>query len=173
MEVIIAQFCLTLETLCMVTHQAPLSMGFSRQEYWSVLPCPSLKNLPNPGIDPRSPTLQADSLPSEPILPKAQIQCLLFSHQVVSNSLWSPGLQHNQTQNSQSNWKRNIKLEALRVLISKYYKARMIKGFPCGSAGTESTCIAGNLGSLVWEDPPEKGKATHSCFLAWRIPWTV
>ena len=49
-----------------VAHQAPLSMGFSRQGYWSGLPCPPPGDLPNPGIEPRSPTLQADSLPSEP-----------------------------------------------------------------------------------------------------------
>ena len=49
-----------------VAHQAPLPMGFSRQEYWSGLPCPPPGDLPNPGIVPRSPTLQADSLPSEP-----------------------------------------------------------------------------------------------------------
>ena len=47
-------------------HQAPLSMEFSRQEYWSVLPCPPPEDLPNPGIKPRFPALQADSLPSEP-----------------------------------------------------------------------------------------------------------
>ena len=41
-------------------------MGFSRQEYWSVLPCPSLWDLPDPGIEPGSPALQADSLLSEP-----------------------------------------------------------------------------------------------------------
>ena len=41
-------------------------MGFSRQEYWSGLPFPSLGDLPNPGIKPRSPALQADALPSEP-----------------------------------------------------------------------------------------------------------
>ena len=40
--------------------------GFSRQEYWSGLPCPPPGDLPNPGIEPRSPALQADSLPSEP-----------------------------------------------------------------------------------------------------------
>ena len=45
--------------------QTPLSMGFSRQEYWSGLPFPSPKDLPNPGIEPRSPALQADSLPFE------------------------------------------------------------------------------------------------------------
>ena len=48
-----------------VTHQAPLYMGFSRQEYWSELPFPSPGNLSDPGIEPRSPALQADSLPSE------------------------------------------------------------------------------------------------------------
>ena len=41
--------------------------GFSRQEYWSGLPCPPPGDLPNPGIEPRSLTLQADSLPSEPL----------------------------------------------------------------------------------------------------------
>ena len=45
---------------------APLSMEFSRQEYWSGLPFPSPEDLPNPGIKPKSPTLQADSLPPEP-----------------------------------------------------------------------------------------------------------
>ena len=49
-----------------VAYQAPLSMEFSRQEYWSGLPFPSPGNLPNPGIKPGSPALQADSLPSEP-----------------------------------------------------------------------------------------------------------
>src|SRR5574339_618164 len=49
-----------------VAHQAPLSMGFSRQEYWSGLPFPSLGDLPDPGIEPRSPALQVDALPSEP-----------------------------------------------------------------------------------------------------------
>ena len=46
-----------------VARQAPLSMGFSRQEYWSGLPFPSPGDLPNPGIEPISPALQADSLP--------------------------------------------------------------------------------------------------------------
>ena len=47
-------------------HQTPLSMGFSRQEYWRGLTCPPPGDLPNPGIEPRSPTLWADSLLSEP-----------------------------------------------------------------------------------------------------------
>ena len=49
-----------------VAHQAPLSMGFSRHEYWSGLPSPPPEDLPDPGIEPGSPALQADSLPSEP-----------------------------------------------------------------------------------------------------------
>ena len=49
-------------TLWTVAHQAPLSMGFSRQEYWSGLPCPPPGDVPNPGIELTSPALQADSL---------------------------------------------------------------------------------------------------------------
>ena len=51
-----------------VAHQAPPSMGFSRQEYWSGLPFPSPGDLPDPGIKPRFPALQADTLTSEPHL---------------------------------------------------------------------------------------------------------
>ena len=50
-------------TLWTVAHQAPLSMGFFRQEYWSGLPCPPPGDLPNPGIKPASPAPHADSLP--------------------------------------------------------------------------------------------------------------
>ena len=49
-----------------IAHQAPLSMGFSRQGSWSGLLSPSPEDLPDPGIEPESPTLQADALPSEP-----------------------------------------------------------------------------------------------------------
>ena len=52
-------------TLWTVAHQAPLSMGFPKQEYWSGLPFPSPGDLPDPGIEPRFPALQADSLLSE------------------------------------------------------------------------------------------------------------
>ena len=49
-----------------VAYQAPPSMGFSRQEYWSGVPFPSPGDLPNPGIEPGSPALEADALTSEP-----------------------------------------------------------------------------------------------------------
>ena len=57
------QLCVTLWT---VAHQGPLSTEFSGQEYWSGLPFPSPGDLPNRGIEPESPTLQADSSPTEP-----------------------------------------------------------------------------------------------------------
>ena len=51
---------------CLNLRPHGLSMGFSRQEYWNGLPFPSPWDLPNPGIEPRSPALQADSIPTEP-----------------------------------------------------------------------------------------------------------
>ena len=59
---LVAKSCPTLATPWTIALQAPLSMGFSRQEYWSGLPFPSPRDLLNPGIKPRSPALQADSL---------------------------------------------------------------------------------------------------------------
>ena len=66
--VLVKQSCLTLcdPMDCIVALQAPLSMEFFRQKYWSGLPFPSPGDLPGPGIKHRSPTLQADSLPAEP-----------------------------------------------------------------------------------------------------------
>ena len=63
--VLVTQSCPTLCNPWTIACQIPLSMKFSRQEYWNVLPFPSLGNLPNPGIGPGSPELQADALPSE------------------------------------------------------------------------------------------------------------
>ena len=77
------------ETPWTVAHQAPLSMEFSRQEYWSGLPCPSPGDLPDLRIEPRSSTLQADSF----------LQCLttwegenvILSNYCVKKSLGVPG----------------------------------------------------------------------------------
>ena len=64
-EVLVAQLC----QLCATHRLQPARLlcpwGFSRQEYWSGLPCRPPGDLPNAGIDPRSPELQADSLPAE------------------------------------------------------------------------------------------------------------
>ena len=79
-------------TALIVAHKAPPSMGFSRQEYWSGLPFPCPGDLPDPGIEPRSPTLQADALPSEPPGKLADgdysheiKRCLLLGRKVVTN----------------------------------------------------------------------------------------
>ena len=65
LKLLFAKLCPTLCNPWTVTHQAPLSMGFPRQEYWTGIPFTS-PDLPNPGIKLRSPALQEDSLPSEP-----------------------------------------------------------------------------------------------------------
>ena len=62
---LVTKSCPTLATPWTAACQALLSMGFSRQDYWSGSPFPSPGDLPNPGIEPRSPALQAKSLPTE------------------------------------------------------------------------------------------------------------
>ena len=61
-----------------VAYQASPSMGFSRQEYWSGLPFPSPGDLPDPGIKPRSPALEADALTSEPLMTQ-QSHCWAYT----------------------------------------------------------------------------------------------
>ena len=66
-KVLVAQLCLTpCNPMGYIVRQAPLSVGSSKQEYWSGLPFPSPGNLPNPGNEPRSPAFQAGSLLPEP-----------------------------------------------------------------------------------------------------------
>ena len=62
---LVTKSCPTLAAPWTVAHQVPLSLGFSRQEYWSGLPFLSPWDLPDPGIEPRSPALQADDLLTE------------------------------------------------------------------------------------------------------------
>ena len=71
-----------------VAYQAPPSMGFSRQECWSGLPFPSPGDFPDPGIKPRSPTLQADALPSE--LPGTIIIPILQIKKISLRDQWFP-----------------------------------------------------------------------------------
>ena len=77
---LVAKSCPTLATPWTVACQASLSMGFSRQEYWSGLPFPSPGALPDPGIESRSPALQTDSLPTE-LQGKSEL------HQMISCAL--------------------------------------------------------------------------------------
>ena len=118
--------------------------GFSGQEYWSGLPCPPSGDLPNPGIEPRSPALQADSLPTEspgdPLL--LDYLGLPFRNPLPSHS-WLP-----------SNWDINA-----ASLVAQRLK--------CLPPMWET-----RVRSLGQEDPLEKEMVTHSSILAWRIPWT-
>ena len=100
-------------TLWTVAFQVPLSVEFSRQEFWSGLPCPPPGDLPNPGIKP--------------------------------TSVMSPALAGGY------------------FTIGASLVARLVKNPPA----TWETWVR----SLGWEDPLEKGNATHSKILAWRIPW--
>ena len=87
----VALSCLTRCKPMDCSLQAPLSMGFSRQDYWSGLPFPSPGDLPNPGIEHRSPALQADALSSEPPgKPKAYTlmwTCLLAILQEINGTI--------------------------------------------------------------------------------------
>ena len=87
------------ETLWTVAHQAPPSMGFSRQEYWSRLPFPSPGDLPDPGIESRSPALQADSLTSEPPESKIQFLCWMATLKLLSGSTF-PSLSNTWLENT-------------------------------------------------------------------------
>ena len=79
------QFCATPWT---VAYQSPQSMGFSRQEYWNGLPFPSSVDLPDPGIEPRSPALQADALPSEPVYRRTSQVALWSRIRLQCRRLW-------------------------------------------------------------------------------------
>ena len=85
---LVCKSCPTLATPWTIAHQAPVSIGFSRQEYWSGLPFPSPGDLSDTGIKPRSPALQADSLLTELWRkPSIRLSSVQFSHSVVSDSL--------------------------------------------------------------------------------------
>ena len=87
---VLVQSCPTLCNLWTVARQAPLSMEFSRQEYWSGLPFPSPRDLP--GIEPRSPALQADFLPSElpgrPYIVVVPLTLELWQVQGIALEMW-------------------------------------------------------------------------------------
>ena len=82
-------------------HQPPLSMEFSRQEYWSELPFPSLGDLPGPGIKPRSPALQADSLPSK------QPGSLRKYYSAINRNRLGTHKQHSWTLKAFAKWKKS------------------------------------------------------------------
>ena len=122
-----------------VAYQAPLSRGFSRQEWWSGLPFPSPGDLPDPGIEPRSPILQEDALLSEPPgKPRSiilQLKKRIFELGYLIVLLWG-----GQKLFLPKIW--SLSLEFVNVL--PYY----VLGFPGGSDGKVSACNAGNMGLI-------------------------
>ena len=156
-----------------IAHLAPLSMEFSRQEYWRGLPFSSPGELPDPGIKPRSLGLQADSLlpepPGKPIYHQRAYQFIShsasfsFPHNSVGKESTCnagdpssiPGLGRSSGEGIgypfQYSWASLV--------------AQLVKNLPA----VWETWVQ----PLGWEDPLEKGKATHSIILAWRILWTV
>ena len=150
-----------------VAHQFPLSMEFSRQEYWSGLPFPSPGDLPDPGIKPMSPALAGGFFTTEPLrkpsIKLEEFKCIYCWRGQWTYS-WSVNLK---------NWNLSFSVSG-RVNISSFKIGYIKEGFPGGSAGKESACYVGGLGSIPgFGGSPGEGKATHSSIMAWRIPWTV
>ena len=112
------QSCPIFATPYTVAHQAPLSMGFSRQEYGSELSCPSPEDLPTPATEPKSPALQADSLllshQGSPVWFMSYLnnsyQWALFKQKVIKSVLWpeSLGRRRNFNQRKQLVTKQNF-----------------------------------------------------------------
>ena len=110
-----------------IALQAPLSVGFSGQEYWSGLPFPPPEDLPGPGIKPGSPASQADSSPSEPQgSPLASHQCLLGDRvpqkRTLSRNKWKPVL------SSQGHTTTEMQNQMQEMLLSQ-------KQSPCRALG--------------------------------------
>ena len=104
---IVTKSCQTLATPWTVACQAPLSVGFSRQAYWSGLPFPSPGDLPNPGIGPSSPALWADSLPTEPQgKPSGQYNKVKWNSHAAEIRVRTrnSGIDYNQKPNGGSSW---------------------------------------------------------------------
>ena len=119
-------------------------------------------NLPNPGIEPRSPPLQVNSLPAEAQgKPRNTGVDSLFLLQLIFPTQESNrGFLHCRQIVYQLSYQRSPKLKCAYLYL----------GFPPGSAGKESVCEAGDLGSISGlGSPVEKGKATHSSIPAWRL----
>ena len=116
-------------------------MGFSRQEYWSGLPFPSPRDLPNPGIEPRSPALEADTLTSEPP-GKPNKTGALFSEEQRSLECCSPW-GHKE---SDTTWWLNNNKCSHRINGTTDYWLSM--GFPGDSEVKASASNVGDLGSI-------------------------
>ena len=156
-------------------------MGFFRKESWSGLPFPSPGDLPDPRIKPRSPALQEDSLLSEPwvkpmISTTFQLMFVNLLNWIAADQLskrtaitsFPDGSACNAgVPGSIAGSGRSTGEEIGYPLL--YSWASLVAHLVQKPPAMQETWVQ----SLGWEDPLEKGKATHSSILAWRIPWTV
>ena len=157
-----------------IARQAPLSMGFSRQEYWSGLPFSSPGDLPNPATEPDSPSLQADSLPFEPPIQEPAVTIFkidkrnwsfrLFAQMLLA--FWSSGLQ---------NWK-------ILALLDTYYDCALLKVITEKAMAPHSSTLAWKI---PWMEEPGRLQSMGSprvrhdwatslslfAFTQWRRKW--
>ena len=144
-----------------IACQAPLSIGFSRQEYWSGLTCPPPGNLPNRGIKPASLTFPA--LAGRYFTTRATWEdyvCVCI-YMYMCVYIYTHTHIHIYTH------------VCIYIYICMYVYTHTHTGFSGGSAEKNlPTMQEMQVRSLGWEDPLEKEMATHSSIIAWRIPWT-
>ena len=192
-------------TLCdpwIVAHQAPPSMGFSRQEYRSGLPFPSPGDLPDSGIGPRSPTVQADALTSAPpgkplslslSLWKrwVRLHAVLFESFITGKGKWKEGVVGVSILQNRPDPRGGLRREGSEGWVSGL-QGRLVKrerrrracgphftSAPPSGQSLRKRLQAGALSSrvmfitLLSELCTEpKAMAPHSRTLAWKIPWT-
>ena len=159
-----------LATLWTVAHQAPLSMGFSRQEYWSGLPCPPPGDLPDPGIEYTSlmsPALAGGLLAGSLPLASPQQSYLTGLKFLLLHSLFLWPLASGLTSLSFSF------LICEMVIISSplkscRFKASLVAQMVKNTPAMQETWVR----SLGWEDPLEEEMAAQSSILAGIITWT-
>ena len=133
-KVLVTPSCPTFDTLWNVTRQAPLSIGSSRQEFWSGSPCSPLGDLPDLGIKPASPVLQEDSLLSEPSNGRSYYNYLMI---MSPQTYWHLRIENNNHLVT-STLTRGLWLSSLTWLL------KMLCWNPFGSLGYFG----------VWDTPP-------------------
>ena len=147
-----------------VACQAPLSMEFSRQEYWSGLPFPSPGDLHDPGIKPTSPALTGRFFTTEsPGKPMKDFRKSLF--QIKKKNEWEEEEQEEEEDafKMQKHW---VQVGALRKASKATKRKSDFQSDKCFSIRSKQ------FPSLGQENPLEKEMATHSSIFSWRIPWT-
>ena len=161
-----------------VAYQAPLSLKFFRQEYCSGLPFPSPRDLPNPEIKPGSPALQAGTLPSEPPgkpwfslysrLQMSRRPYFMLFNVILGFPDISVGKESSCNAGDLCSIPGSGRSAGEEIGYTLQYSwASLVAQLVNNPPVMRETWVL----SLDWKDPLEKGKATHSSILAWRIPW--